>query len=381
MAKSKHEIYQERLIAVELSKDRLKKCTVCLEIKPFEDFGKKTSGLFGLMYNCRSCKSKQDKEYRNDPIRRRELLDKKSEYYHRVKNNDWYKEYQKNRVRDYKKETESLKSNPSRLIKSKLRKITCSAFARRNKEWIRKGTKTEELLGADFFVVKEFIERQFLFGMTWDNYGTEWNIDHVIPLDAAGDDVDMINRLCYYQNLSPSWVKVNGSKGYKIPNICTLWENPIVPYKERDIVITPRYNGFVGKYKLVIEPGVRYGKLTVLSESEPRILKSGVERRTVTCKCDCGVIKDIILNSLRQGKTISCGCEHRKKTSLYNSTHKKTIFTNEELRELREIVKTIPKGFPPPKELLVKYKGRSYKQLLRALRAIRNGTIKRLNYI
>jgi hypothetical protein len=148
--------------------------------------------------------------------------------------------------------------------------------------------------------------------MNWDNYGTVWNLDHVIPLDAAGEDVEMINRLCYYQNLSPTWVEQNGSKGYKIPDICTLWENPIVPYMEKDIVIVPRYNGIIGRYKLQIEPGTRYGSLTVISESEPKVLKSGVEKRTVKCKCDCGKVKDCTLNGLRQGKIISCGCARKQ---------------------------------------------------------------------
>jgi hypothetical protein len=262
-----------------------------------------------------------------------------------------------------------------------LRKITNSAFARRNKVWVKKDTKTEILLGADFFTVKEFIERQFINGMSWDNYGKEWTIDHVIPLDAAGEDIGMIRKLCNFQNLSPMWKKINLQKGYKIPDICTLWENPIVPYKERDIVITPRYDGIVGRYKLIIEPGERYGKLTILSESEPRIMKSGFEKRIMTCKCDCGVVKDILLNSLRQGNTVSCGCEHKIKTSLYNSTQKKLLFTNQELIELREIIHTIPKWKPIPKEIIDKFKGRPYKQVLRVIRDIRNGTLKRLNHI
>ena len=379
--RTRDEINQEQLYVLELGKERLKKCPVCLEVKSFDDFGKKTKGLFGLMWNCKSCKSKQDKEYRDNPIRRRELLDKKSEYYHKVKNDEWFKNYRKSRVRDYKKEGDAVRSNPSRLLKSKLRKITCGAFSRRKKDWVRKGTKTENLLGADFFTVKEFIERQFLSGMTWDNYGIEWNIDHIIPLDAAGDDVEMINRLCFYQNLSPEWVKVNSSKGYKIPDICTLWENPVVPYKERDIVITPRYDGIVGKYKLIIEPGERYGKLTVLSESEPRILKSGIERRIITCKCDCGVVKDILLNSLRQGKTISCGCEHKIKISQYFSTQKKLLFTNQELMELRDIIHTIPEWKPIPKEIVDKFEGRTYNQVRYIIRNIRKGTLKRLEHI
>jgi hypothetical protein len=304
-------------------------------------------------------------------------LDKKHEYYERVKNSDEYKERSKNRVRDYKKEMASLKANPYRNIKSKLRKITCNAFSRKkNPKWVIKNNKTEQLLGADFFTVKEFLERQFLSGMNWDNYGTMWNVDHVIPLDVAGYDVEMISKLCYYQNLSPTWSTHNFSKGYKVPSICTLWENPIVPYKVTDIVIVPRYNGIVvEKYKLVVKHGERYGKLTVIRDAEPQISKSGSEKRMVYCKCDCGKEKNILLNTLRQGKTISCGCQHILSIKEYNKNNPSKVFTVDEIKELMVITKDLPKGSIIPKEVVDKFKDKTYKQLLRIVRRIRDGKI------
>ena len=81
--------------AYELAKDNLKKCGVCLEIKPFDDFGKSKKGLFGLMWNCKSCKSKQDKEYRDKPENKERLLEDKRQYYQRIKDTEHYKEYNK----------------------------------------------------------------------------------------------------------------------------------------------------------------------------------------------------------------------------------------------------------------------------------------------
>lgn len=374
---------EESLLREELHARQLKKCPKCKIIKPYSEYGKNKSNYMGIMPFCKVCKSENDKKYREDPRFKDKLTIKKREYYFKVKDTEKFIDYQKKRLerRDYKKERESMLSSEYRRVKDSLRKITNSAFARRDKVWVKKDTKTEILLGADFFTVKEFIERQFINGMSWDNYGKEWSIDHVIPLDAAGEDIDMIRKLCNFQNLSPMWKKINLQKGYKIPDICTLWENPIVPYKERDIVITPRYDGIVGRYKLIIEPGERYGKLTILFESEPKLLKSGIERRVMTCRCDCGVVKNISLNSLRQGKTISCGCEHKIKTSLYHSTQKKLIFTNDELKELKDIIHTIPKGKSIPKEILNKFEGRTYKQVLYVIRNIRKGTLKRLDHI
>ena len=357
--------------------EQLRKCTKCGEDKPHSSYGKHTKSPIGLFTYCKSCKSKQDKEYRDDPKRYRELLDKKSQYYHKVKNDDWYKEYNKKRVRDYKKETAAKKANPYRELKSRLRKLTCHAFGRRyNPEWVRKNNKTEVLLGADFFTVKEFLERQFLKGMTWDNYGKVWNIDHVIPLDIAGDDVELINKLCYYQNLSPIYSKDNFRKGFKVPSICTLWENPFVPYKVKDIVIVPRYDGIVvEKYKLVINPGERYGNLTVIEEIESRVGKSGVPKRVMRCKCDCGNEKDIRLNSLRQGGTVSCGCQQKKGIAEYFKNNPRRIFTEDEVNELRVLVNDIPRYGSPSKDIVDKFEGRTYPQIQRMIREIRNDKV------
>ena len=374
--KSKYELSQIYLDAVELGKDRLKKCPVCLEIKPFDDFGKSKKGLFGLMWNCKSCKSKKDKEYRDRPENKERLLEVKRQYYQRIKDTEHHKEYVKKKslTRDYKKETASLNANPNRLIKSRFRKMTCGAFRRRNKDWVRKGSKTENLLGADFFVVKEFLERQFLDGMTWDNYGTEWNIDHVIPLDAAGDDVEIINKLCFYQNLSPVWVKVNYRKGFKIPEICTMWENPIVPYKVKDIIITPRYDGFTGKYKLIIEPGERYGNLTVIGDTEPSIGSNGVNKRMITCQCDCGVIKDVSLNSVRLGNTTSCGCVRIKRLREFFENKKELIFTDEEIKIITNHALENEKRVKYTDEFINSFPGRNKQQIRRYIYEIRKGT-------
>jgi hypothetical protein len=361
----------------ELHEKGLRKCPKCGEIKPYAQYGKSKKN--GYAHYCKPCKSIIDKEYRDDPIRRQDLLDKKSRYYHKVKNDDWYKDYYKNKVRDYKKETAALKSKPHRVLKSRLRKMTCHAFNRGNNPgWVKKNNKTEVLLGADFFTVKEFLERQFLKGMTWDNYGEVWNIDHIIPLDIAGEDVELINKLCYYQNLSPIYCKDNFRKGFKVPSICTLWENPFVPYKVKDIVIVPRYDGIVvEKYKLIINPGERYGNLTVIEEVEARIVKtSGSRKRVMRCKCDCGNEKDIRLSSLRQGNTVSCGCQQKKSVSEYFKNNPKRIFTEDEVNELKLLIDDIPKHCPLPKYIVDKFEGRTYEQIKRIVREVRNDKLK-----
>jgi hypothetical protein len=286
-----------------------KRCPKCTQILPFDNFGKNKTSIDGYMPFCKVCKSEIDKDYRNCDKNRQKLLDKKKEYYQRTKHTERHinNAKKRNQNRDYKDEYKRLRENEWRRAKDNLRKLVNSSFKKR--EWVRKDTKTEKLLGADFFVVKEYIERQFLKGMSWNNHG-EWHLDHIIPLDSADKNKDTLYRLFYYKNLCPVWWKDNLSKNYKIPEVCTLWSNPIVPYKEFDQVFEPTHKGNVGS-KLFIENGTRFGRLVTIEESEPILLNSGCNRRMFKCKCDCGVEKVISMQSLRAGTTLSCGCYHR----------------------------------------------------------------------
>lgn len=53
--------------------------------------------------------------------------------------------------------------------------------------------------------------------------------------------------------------------------------------------------------------GMRFGRLTVIKESENSIRKKNVHR-TWLCLCDCGKEKTIRSSALTGGKTVSCGC-------------------------------------------------------------------------
>lgn len=300
-------------LRLDLHEQQLKKCPFCETVKPYSDFGVNKKAFNGVASLCKSCKSDSDKKYRDSPQHRQKNLERKKEYYERTKHTERHKENQRkrNERRDYKEEYQKVATDEFRRFKQRIRQLT-NVHLKKRREWVKKESKTVELLGADYFVVKEFITRQFLVGMNWGNHGKVWHIDHVIPLDAAGTDPDKLKRLCHYENLTPMWWKDNLQKGFKVPDICTLWENPIVPYKENNLVIVPKHNGIVGRYKLLIDVGTRYGQLTVLSEGKPNLLKSGREKRTMTCKCDCGVIKDMVLNGLRTGKTKSCGCKRKR---------------------------------------------------------------------
>tara|TARA_R110000744_G_scaffold378336_1_gene494331 strand:+ start:309 stop:767 length:459 start_codon:yes stop_codon:yes gene_type:complete len=96
-------------------------------------------------------------------------------------------------------------------LKVNLRSRTGIAFKRMG---YAKSTKTQELLGTEWEVCKEHIEKQFTKGMDWDNYG-DWHIDHIIPLASAKTENRLVD-LCHYLNLQPLWAEDNFKKGSKV---------------------------------------------------------------------------------------------------------------------------------------------------------------------
>lgn len=62
--------------------------------------------------------------------------------------------------------------------------------------------------------------------------------------------------------------------------------------------------------------GEKYGRMTILS-----IDGSVGQTHKVTCKCDCGNIKQVRLSALRYGHTTSCGCFMRETTIKKNLLH------------------------------------------------------------
>jgi hypothetical protein len=84
---------------------------------------------------------------------------------------------------------------------------------------IRYGSKsatTEILIGCDMSYLKLYLEKQFVEGMTWDNYG-EWHIDHTIPCASFDLSIREEQHKCFnYTNLQPLWAIDNIKKSSKM---------------------------------------------------------------------------------------------------------------------------------------------------------------------
>jgi hypothetical protein len=84
-----------------------------------------------------------------------------------------------------------------------------------------KSGHTTELLGCSIEELRNHLERLFLPGMSWDNYGMHgWHIDHIIPVSYFDfTDPEQQKRAWHYTNLQPLWAEDNLKKSNKIQEV------------------------------------------------------------------------------------------------------------------------------------------------------------------
>ena len=234
-----------------------KTCTKCGETKPNSEFNKHASRKDGLADRCRECRRIEGAEYRKkNPNKNKEDYHKRisenpnywADYYaanreselkrvsdwqkanpeirlemhrrFRQKNPDYYREYElrdpeatrAKRRRQYEKKKDSPRWKVENTLKVGIHKSLGSSKA---------GRSWESLVGYTADELMRHLEKQFLPGMDWTNYGRGgWHIDHIIPRSAFNyettDDIDF-KRCWALENLQPLWEIDNIKKGAKIP--------------------------------------------------------------------------------------------------------------------------------------------------------------------
>jgi hypothetical protein len=250
-----------------------KKCTKCGTVKPITEFYRQASAKDGFTTQCKKCQAAYDKKYAEanaDALRetrkayrlknKEKLREYRKEY--DAKNSEKINKrakihYLKNRDRMLEKARKYRLAHPEKYIayhreyaeknKEKLReyrqsdhakKIETAAKKRRREDpkyrlnanfskavWEsmkgnKNGNRWEKMVGYSIKDLKLHLEKQFLDGMSWENYGKGgWHIDHRIPVRAFNfekkDDLDF--RRCWsLKNLQPMWETENLSKGGKL---------------------------------------------------------------------------------------------------------------------------------------------------------------------
>ncbi len=213
----------------------IKKCNACNTDKDVSNFYKKSGrgdGLAGYTHICKDCSRKTNREYN-----KLENSDKK-EYMkkYRADNKEKLSEYMK-KYREYNKEDIKIKKSiyyennkdtiienvvlyqKERMKKDHLYKLTRGIrsliLMSFKNQFTKKSKKTTEILGCSFEELKLYLESKFDDKMNWDNQGSYWQIDHIIPISSA-NSVEEVYLLNHYTNLQPLYWLDNIKKGNKI---------------------------------------------------------------------------------------------------------------------------------------------------------------------
>jgi hypothetical protein len=103
-------------------------------------------------------------------------------------------------------------SNPANRLRASLGRRLYKAMKFRGKS-----PQVEALVGCSFLDLKDWIESQFRYGMTWGNYGFGWHVDHIQPCASFDhSNPDHVRRCWHFTNLRPMWASENIAKGDQI---------------------------------------------------------------------------------------------------------------------------------------------------------------------
>lgn len=81
--------------------------------------------------------------------------------------------------------------------------------------------------------------------------------------------------------------------------------------------------------------GQRFGRWTVIRRTEDYVTTAGYHFTQYECRCDCGNIRNVIANSLKNGRSGSCGCLGKEVASkTYKGNFSKHGDTNTRLYQI-----------------------------------------------
>jgi len=173
----------------------MKECRECGETKAEDKFLKKDKTL------CLECNRVYMRKWRAEKAKDPAYVKKEQE-----KQRRWW---EKNRERGNKRQREYRKNNKTFQLSNALRARVKYAL-----EGCVKRHKTFDLLGCSPEEWKSFLEDKFEEGMTWENYGTDWEVDHIIPVSHFDlEDDNEQKKAFHYENTQPMWAVDNRRKG------------------------------------------------------------------------------------------------------------------------------------------------------------------------
>lgn len=195
-------------------------CVKCNIQKEINQYRKYTDRNNSYSRTCKSCLNEMDKiRKRNQRMKKLETFKVKCE---RCNEERLLKDFAKLK-RFYKKKiclscypkflteqkTEWCKRERNSNMNYRLKK----SLAARLRTVLVKTNSTMNYIGCNIQYLREWFEYNFTKDMNWDNYGSYWSIDHIIPVckfDLTNEDEKL--KCWNWSNLVPVTIKYNSSK-------------------------------------------------------------------------------------------------------------------------------------------------------------------------
>lgn len=179
----------------------MKYCPKCEKTKDKKDFYKNSSKADGLQSYCKICQAANSRDWEK---RNRKQYLKNNRIYNKLNSH-------KNIQRSAQYITNRRKTDPHFKFKHnlscKIRKVIKG----------KKYKSTEKLLGCTVEEFRKYIERQFTDKMSWDNYGTYWHLDHIVPCSYYDLSKPHHQEECFfYTNYQPLEAKRNLRKSNRL---------------------------------------------------------------------------------------------------------------------------------------------------------------------
>ncbi len=201
-----------------------KKCKKCEVVKPLDEFYKDKSKKDGVRTDCKECRTQYDnKYYEGNKEKKLERLRKRrqTDQSYREKLNEYNKQYGKKYRQDNKENINEYFRNrytndPVYALRNNVRFAIWAALKRNGRS--KAGESILQYLPYTLEQLKDHLEKQFVEGMSWENYG-EWHLDHIHPqskLPYISMDEPNFQKCWALENLQPLWAEENQSKGAKI---------------------------------------------------------------------------------------------------------------------------------------------------------------------
>ena len=180
-------------------------CSDCGIEKDLEEFYTwKNDPIHNRRYICKICESIRGKKYRQNNVEKEKIR----------RRNKYLKNKEKEIAKDNEYKKKRMESDPQYKMLRRLRDRHTKAVKNAGKE---KNFRNTDLLGCDSKTLKEHFEFHFKHDMSWENYGTVWNIDHIYPLSKVDwDNQEQVSFACNFKNLIPQYKEINWSKGSKL---------------------------------------------------------------------------------------------------------------------------------------------------------------------